>query len=68
MIELAVPDMSCGHCRAAVTAAIRTVAPAAVVEVDLTARRVRVEGAGEAAAILSALAGAGYPARVAAAG
>lgn len=68
MIELSVPDMSCGHCRATVTAAIRGVVPAAEVEVDLTARRVRVGGAGEAGRLVAALAAAGYPATVAAAG
>lgn len=65
MIELKVPDMSCNHCRAAVTAAIRAVAPAAEVAVDLEARRVRVGGAADAAPLLAALTAAGYPARVA---
>ncbi|MCL4189568.1 MAG: heavy-metal-associated domain-containing protein [Rhodobacteraceae bacterium] len=68
MIELAVPDMSCGHCRATVTAAIRASQPGAGVEIDTDARRVRVSGAEDAAALVAALAAAGYPASVAAKG
>ncbi len=60
---LSVPDMSCGHCAAAVEAALTRADPAArvAVTVDLPARRVSVEGLTEAAAV-AALAAAGFPA------
>lgn len=62
MTEFSVPDMSCGHCKAAVEGTIARAAPEARVTVDLAARRVRVEGPADPAAILAALAAAGYPA------
>jgi copper chaperone len=64
MIELAVPDMSCAHCKAAVERALAAAAPGATVEVDLPARRVRVDAAAEPATLIAALAAAGYGASV----
>jgi copper chaperone len=53
--------MSCGHCRAAITAEIQKLAGVSGVEVDLDAKRVTVEGVGlDEAAIRSAIDGAGY--------
>ncbi|MFE3835729.1 heavy-metal-associated domain-containing protein [Pseudogemmobacter sonorensis] len=56
---LSVPDMSCGHCRASVEAALAPLARR--VEIDLPARRVTVEG-GETAPLLRALEAIGFPA------
>jgi copper chaperone len=58
-LTLSIPDMSCGHCKAAVEAAL---APARV-EVDLATRRARAEGIAPEAAV-AALAAAGFPAEV----
>ena len=61
MTLLSVPDMSCGHCKASVEAALSPIA--AKVEVDLPARRVSAEGA-PAEALLKALEAVGFPASV----
>ncbi|WP_372839994.1 heavy-metal-associated domain-containing protein [Phaeovulum sp.] len=58
---LSVPDMSCGHCKATIEAALAAVG--ARVEVDLPAREITVSGL-PAATVLAALKGAGYPAEV----
>lgn len=65
MTELSVPDMSCGHCKAAVERALAAAAPGATVEVDLAARRVRVSPAADPGRLIEALRAAGYPATVA---
>lgn len=61
MTTLSVPDMSCGHCKASIEAALAPLA--ATVEVDLPARRVRATGA-PAEALVAALAAIGFPATV----
>lgn len=56
-----VPGMSCGHCRAAITAEVENVAGVSEVDVDLDAKRVTVAGAMlEDAAIRAAIDEAGY--------
>jgi copper chaperone CopZ len=61
MIHFDVPDMSCGHCVAAITRAVQAVDPQARVEVDLAARRVRVDPAqADADALAAAIRDAGY--------
>ena len=62
MIELRVEGMTCGHCVGAVTRAVKAVDPAANVQIDLEAKRVRVDGRGSADALSRAIAEAGYPA------
>lgn len=59
MTTLSVPDMSCGHCKSSIEAALAPLARR--VEVDLASRTVRTEG-GEAAAMLRALEDIGFPA------
>lgn len=63
MITLSVPDMSCGHCKASVEAALQPIARH--VEVDLPERLVRVE-ASDAGKLIAALAEIGFPASVSA--
>lgn len=63
MTTLSIPDMSCGHCKAAVEAALATVPGADAVTVDLAARKVDVSGTADLAAMLAALQVAGYPAQ-----
>lgn len=60
MIVLSVPDMSCGHCKAAIEAALAPVARA--VSVDLDSRRVTVEGEADLTGLIAALAAIGFPA------
>ena len=62
MIELKLPDMSCGHCASTVTKAVKQVDPAAKVEVDLDTKKVRIDSAEERQAFEQALDEAGYPA------
>lgn len=65
MTTLSVPDMSCNHCKATVEAALGAVPHAGAVTVDLTTRKVEVEGTAPAAALIEALDKAGYPATLA---
>jgi copper chaperone len=60
MTLLSVPDMTCGHCKASVEAALAPMPGMAPVEVDLTTRQVKV--AGPAAEALKALDAIGFPA------
>jgi copper chaperone len=62
MIEFNVEGMSCNHCVKAVTAAVRSVDPAARVDVDLARHTVKVESAAPREAVAAALDEAGYPA------
>jgi copper chaperone len=57
-----VPDMSCGHCKASVETAIRSVDESATIDVDLTAKTVDVISAASAADLATALASKGFPA------
>ncbi|MFO1133068.1 MAG: heavy-metal-associated domain-containing protein [Hyphomicrobiales bacterium] len=56
-----VPDMSCGHCVATITKAVKALDPAAEVKTDLAAKSVTVESAVPASSIARALDEAGYP-------
>jgi copper chaperone len=62
MIEFDVPGMSCGHCVAAVTQAVKSVDPAAAVDVDLAGHKVRVETGEPRERVAAALEEAGYAA------
>lgn len=57
-----VPDMSCGHCTAAIDKAVKAIDPAADVSSDLPSRTVTVISAQDAATVQAALRDAGYPA------
>jgi copper chaperone len=61
-IELTLPDMSCGHCQRAVTAAVLRVDPQAQVNVDLQTKVVAIESAQPVDAFKVTLAEEGYPA------
>jgi copper chaperone len=59
-----VDGMSCGHCRAAITDAVRRVSGVGGVEVDLDRGTVTVRGADvDDGAVRSAIDGAGYELR-----
>lgn len=61
-MQLHVPDMNCGGCARAVTAAIRQVDAGATVEADPPSRMVKVQTSAPVATIQKALAEAGFPA------
>ena len=56
-----VPGVSCGHCRAAITAQVEKLEGVSSVDVDLEAKRVAVSGAElDDAAVRAAIDEAGY--------
>lgn len=57
-----VPDMSCGHCVAAITTSLQAADQDATVETDLATREVSVDTTLDAAAVMQVLDRAGYPA------
>ncbi|MBB5203199.1 copper chaperone [Inhella inkyongensis] len=61
--QFQVPDLSCGHCVAAVTRALQALHPLVEVQADPASKQVRVSApAGVSAAQLTqALTAAGYP-------
>ncbi len=59
--ELTIDAMHCAACARRVTGAIRTLAPDAKIDIDVAARRVRIDGAADLDAVRRALAEAGYP-------
>lgn len=61
MIEWTVNAMTCGHCEKVVTQTVRKLDPQARVEVDLSTKKVRIDGARDAQALREALTEEGYP-------
>jgi copper chaperone len=62
-ITYTVPGMSCGHCKAAVTAEVSAVAGVESVDVDLETKLVRISGENlDDAALRAAIDEAGYEA------
>ncbi|TCM84540.1 heavy-metal-associated domain-containing protein [Rhodovulum steppense] len=62
-MQFSVPDMICGHCSAAIEAAIRHRDPSARITCDLDAHSVRVETVLDPRAVAAAIEGAGYGVR-----
>ena len=60
MIEFKVEDMSCGHCVAAITRAVKDVDASGKVEVDLGSKRVRIDSTHAAKEFSTAIEEAGY--------
>ncbi len=60
MFVFRVNDMSCDHCVAAISEAVKSVDASARAEVDLGLHLVRIESARDAAAFRAAIADAGY--------
>jgi copper chaperone len=60
MIELKVPDMSCGHCVSTITKAVKELDAGAIVEVSLPEHRVRVDSKASREDLLRSIADAGY--------
>ncbi|GLQ15920.1 heavy-metal-associated domain-containing protein [Maritalea porphyrae] len=61
MTKFAVPDMTCGHCEATVTKAIKEVDPFASVKADLATNTITLSSSAEVSTITAALEKAGYP-------
>lgn len=60
-VTYSVPEMSCDHCKTAVTAAVTGVSGVESVDVDLGSKRVTVTGEGlDDGALRAAIADAGY--------
>jgi copper chaperone len=66
MIEFQVEDMSCGHCAAAISRAMKAVDASGRYEVDLEAKRVRIDSTHPAKEFSAAIEEAGYTPRLAA--
>jgi len=62
MTRFDVPEMSCGHCTAAIRKAVTTLDPSASVDCDLNVRVVSVESTLGDEAIVLAMKEAGYDA------
>lgn len=60
MIELKVPDMTCGHCVSTVTKAVKSADPGAKVDISLDDRRVRVESRLTASELSRCISDAGF--------
>ena len=61
MHSFTLPDMSCGHCVAAITEALKAADAQATVQIDREARTARVDSALPRATLAAVLAEAGYP-------
>lgn len=62
MINLLVPDMSCGGCANAITRAVQKLDPHAVITPDLGAKTVAIETAVTVEQVQEALLKSGFPA------
>lgn len=60
MLEFKVEDMTCGHCVATITKAVKDADAQATVEADVQNHIVRVSGAADGKAIEEAIRDAGY--------
>ena len=60
MIELNVPEMTCGHCAATIMTAVSGVDQTAACEIDLDAKSVKVTSAVPPSDIIEALEAAGF--------
>ena len=61
MHHFTLPDMSCGHCVAAITAALQAADAQARIAIDREARTAQVDSALPRDVLAAALAEAGYP-------
>lgn len=65
-IELNVSGMTCGHCKAAVESALKSVAGVTTAEVDLAGGKAKISGEGvQLEALVAAVAEEGYSASAA---
>jgi copper chaperone len=62
MTKFSIPDMSCGHCKASIDAALS--AQYGPIHFDMPAREITLNNAADTAAVLAQLAEIGFPAKV----
>jgi copper chaperone len=60
MIELKVPDMTCGHCASTITKAVKELDASAKVDISLAEHRVKVDSKASKEDLLRRIAEAGY--------
>jgi copper chaperone len=60
MLDLSIPDMTCGGCARGVTAAVKELDPAAELTIDVAARKVQVKTSASDAAVKQAITEAGF--------
>ncbi|MBA3520199.1 MAG: heavy-metal-associated domain-containing protein [Rhizobiales bacterium] len=60
MLKLNVPDMTCGHCASTVEKAVKSVDPAAKVNVDLGSKTVTVDTVADETKVKDVIRSAGY--------
>jgi copper chaperone len=60
MIEIKVPDMTCGHCASTITKAVKELDPAAKLDISLSEHLVKVDSGAARNDILHAISEAGY--------
>jgi len=60
MTEFQINDMTCNHCASTITKAVQSLDKAAKIEIDLAAKRVRVESPVEPAKLAAAIRNAGF--------
>lgn len=60
MVELNVPDMTCGHCASTINKAVKELDPAARLEFALGEHRVRIASSATREELREAIAEAGY--------
>ena len=60
MLKLKVPQMTCGHCAATIEKAVKSLDPAAKVQVDLATKIVTVETASNETRVKDVIEAAGY--------
>jgi copper chaperone len=62
-MEFNIPAMSCGHCAGVITQTVKSLDPAAQVNVDLASKKVVVQSSQDRPTVAAALAEAGYSAQ-----
>ena len=60
MIQFQVNDMTCGHCAATITKAVKAIDAAARIDIDVATHRVQIESATSRDALEGAIRSAGY--------
>lgn len=60
MMQLIIPDMTCGHCEKTIRSALSTLPGIERVEIDLQMKSLRIEGQPDPAAVRHAITEAGY--------
>lgn len=60
MIEINVPDMTCGHCVSTITKAVKALDASAKIDIALSEHLVRVDSRASKESVLHSIAEAGY--------